>query len=148
VPRRFAAAVAALSLALALTLVARADEAATVRAAVDELYGALATGNADALTALLPHAGFTEFSPPERVLKVLDVAYFRRVLASGVRIDLHVAQPQIHVQDDSAIVTGYRIGSVTLADGKRVDFHDCMTMAWTRDRATWKLRHVHISDCS
>ena len=145
-PRRFGAAVAALSLAFAL--VARADEAATVGAAVDELYGALATGNADTLTALLPNEGFTEFSPPERVLKVLDVAYFRRVLASGVRIDLHVTQPQIHVQDDSAIVTGYRTGNVTLADGKRVDFHDCMTMVWTRDRATWKLRHVHISACS
>lgn len=124
------------------------DEVAQVRAAVAGLYRVLAAGDAAALDAYVPARGFTEFSPPEGTLKTLDREYFRRAFAAGVRIDLHVEGDQVRVQGDSATVAGYRQGTITLADGKRLEVRDCMTMVWSLESKAWMLRHVHISACA
>jgi hypothetical protein len=142
-----AAATAAL-LALASTGTTRADERAAVLAAVDGLYSSLAAGNAPALTAYLPPGGFTEFSPPESTLKTLDLEYFRQVLTAGAKIRLKVEQPQVRLLGTDAILTGYRVGDITLPDGRRLEIRDCMTMLWSRQRGAWLLQHVHISPCS
>jgi len=124
------------------------DEATQVRAAVSGLYRVLATGDATGLAAYLPKEGFSEFSPPESTLKTLDLEYFRRAFAAGARVDLHVEQEQVRVQGGSAIVTGYRLGTITLPQGQHLDVLDCMTMVWSRENRAWMLRHVHISACA
>lgn len=138
---------AAAALAVCLAVVARGDEAAAVRDAVAHLYGALAAGDTAALAAFLPAEGFTEFSPPEHTLKVLDLAFFRRALDAGAHIDLHVVDPKVHILGDSAVLTGFRAGTLTLPDGRRLELHDCLTMVWKHEQAAWQLRHVHVSEC-
>ncbi|HTU64860.1 MAG TPA: nuclear transport factor 2 family protein [Steroidobacteraceae bacterium] len=133
---------------LSVCLAARADDAADVRAAVDGLYRSLAAADLAALSGYLPAGGFTEFSPPEGTLKTLTRDHFRGVFASGAAVDLRVEQANVRALDRAAIVTGYRTGSITLPGGKRLDVHDCLSMIWARDAATWTLRHVHISACA
>lgn len=135
-------------LSLMLASAVQADEAASVRAAADGLYAALGAGDASRLAAYIPSGGFTEFSPPEPALKVLDAEFFRRVLSSGVKVDLKVEDARVRLLGTGAVLTGFRVGSITLADGKRVDVHDCLTMLWNREQSAWRLHHVHISGCA
>ena len=106
--------VSALLLLLLLTTAVRADESTQVRAAVQGLYASLAAGDTAALSHYLPAAGFTEFNTDGTEVKTLDQAYFARALGSGVRVDFHVEQPRVVILGRTAMVTGYRVGSLWL----------------------------------
>jgi ketosteroid isomerase-like protein len=121
--------------------------ATEIRAAVSGLYRALAAADVASLVAYLPAEGFSEFSPPESSLKTLDLEYFRRAFAAGVRVQLHVENEQVRIHGDGAVVTAFRVGTIGLPQGQRLDLHDCMTMVWSRKDKAWLLRHVHISAC-
>ena len=123
-------------------------EVAQVSAAVAGLYRALAARDVASLAEYLPAEGFSEFSPPESHLKTLDLEYFRRAFAAGVLVELHVEDERVRLHGGSAIVTGYRLGAITLSDGRRLDVRDCMTMVWSLEGKAWTLHHVHISACA
>ncbi|HEX6396245.1 MAG TPA: nuclear transport factor 2 family protein [Steroidobacteraceae bacterium] len=124
------------------------DDGAQVRAAVAGLYRALAARDTAGLAVYLPVEGFSEFSPPEGALKTLDLDYFRHAFDAGVRVDLHVEGEQVRIREGQAIVTGYRLGTITLPQAQPLAVRDCMTMVWSRENTAWMLRHVHISACA
>jgi hypothetical protein len=142
------AAGATASLLISAGAFAADDEVAQVQSAVAGLYRTLAAGDAAGLARYLPAEGFSEFSPPESTLKTLDLEHFRRAFGAGVRVELHVEGEQVRIHGGSAIVTGYRLGTIILPQAQRLEIRDCMTMVWSREGKTWMLRHVHISVCA
>jgi ketosteroid isomerase-like protein len=132
---------------LLLMTAVRADESTQVRAAVQGLYASLAAGDTAALSHYLPAAGFTEFNTDGTEVKTLDQAYFARALGNGVRVDFHVEQPRVVILGRTAMVTGYRVGSLWLPGGQRITSRNCLSMWWSHEPSGWLLRHVHLSDC-
>lgn len=124
-----------------------ADVAADVRHTVDDFYARIAANDPTALTQYIPEGGFTEFNAESSELKTLDRALFAGAFAGKVQIDYHVEQPRVRVTGDTAIVTGYRLGSISFPDGKRTEGRDCLTMLWSKATAGWMLQHVHLSSC-
>jgi ketosteroid isomerase-like protein len=126
--------------------VAAADDIADVSDAVNNLYRSLGAKDMHALAASIPKEGFTEFNPEHKDLQTMGLSVFKGAFDAGVAIDLHVEQLSARVTGKSAIVTGYRAGSITFPDGKIVNDHSCLTMYWTKEK-TWTLQHVHLSSC-
>lgn len=124
-----------------------ADDVADVSDAVNDLYRSLGSKNLEALSNYIPSQGFTEFNPEHKDLQVMKLSYFKGAFDAGVAINLHVEQLQARVLGNTAIVTGYRVGSITFPDGKVTNDRSCLTMMWAKAK-TWMLQHVHLSQCS
>lgn len=124
-----------------------ADDAADVRNAVSGLYNALGSKDLKRLATYIPNDGFTEFNPEHKDLQVMQLSYFKGAFDAGVAIDLHIEQLNARVMGKTAIVTGYRTGSITFPDGKVVNDRSCLTMNWSKEQK-WMLQHVHVSPCS
>ena len=121
------------------------DDAQDVRTAVFELYDALNNGDADAFVGHMWPGGYTEFGGSGGLIETLDKAYIRGALEAGVKTDLGVQHLDVRVHGDSAIVTGYRVGSITMPNGTASDDTLCLSMMWFRENGKWKLAHVHLS---
>lgn len=131
-----------------LTVVAApcvADDASAVQNAVNDLYAKLDAGDAAGFAVYVPSEGFTEFNPEHSELQPLDLDFFKHAMSSGAKIDLHVADLKVRVFGPAAITTGYRVGSITLPQGQRIESNDCLTMFWLKEGGSWKLHHVHLS---
>jgi ketosteroid isomerase-like protein len=117
-----------------------------VKAAVDGLYRALSNNDAQGFSAFLLPQGFTEFNPDWSGIRRLDMDVFNAIFNSGAKINLSVDALQIQsIADNTAIVTGYRVGSITAPGGTAVASRLALTMIWLNQRGTWKLQHVHLS---
>jgi ketosteroid isomerase-like protein len=125
----------------------RADDVVDVGDAVNDLYRSLSSKDLIGLAKYIPQKGFTEFNPEHKDLQIMQLGFFKGAFDAGVAIDLHVEQLQAHVVGNAAIVTGYRVGSITFPDGKATNDRSCLTMSWTKAK-TWTLQHVHLSHCS
>jgi ketosteroid isomerase-like protein len=134
-------------LLVVLCNVSAADDAADVDNAVDTLYRSLAAKDLKGLAVYIPSDGFTEFNPEHKDLQTMDMRLFKGAFDAGVAINLHVEQLKARVLGRTAIVTGYRVGSITFPDGRVVNDRSCLTMNWTKDK-TWTLQHVHLSQCA
>jgi len=122
-----------------------ADDVADVKKSVIDLYVKLDTGDATGFSAYVPAAGFTEFNTDSPALHHLDLAYFKGAMTSGAKIDLHVSDLNVRIFGDAAVATGYRVGSITLPQGQKIDSDQCLTMVWIKESGRWKLQHVHLS---
>ncbi|MEJ6005005.1 hypothetical protein WG899_05570 [Paucibacter sp. AS339] len=132
-----------------------ADEAALTEA-VAQLYRSLGSGDVAGFAALVPAGGFSEFNTEAEGLQTLTMDYFRAVMTSGAKIALRVSdlQPRL-LGGDTALVTGYRVGSITLPSGQRFDSRQALTMLWRKAPSqvgvssasgAWQLLHVHLSE--
>lgn len=137
-----------LAIVLLFTLceISIADDVGDVSDAVNGLYRSLGSKDLRALSNYIPPEGFTEFNPEHKELQIMQLGFFKGAFDAGVAIDLHVEQLQARVLGNSAVVTGYRVGSITLPDGKMTNDRSCLTMNWTKAKA-WTLQHVHLSSC-
>ena len=140
-----------LSLAtLLLVLLCRvcvADDVADVSNATNDMYRALNAKDLKGIEVYIPKGGFTEFNSEHKDLQIIDGRLFKGAFDAGVVINLHIEQLRARVMGHTAIVTGYRVGSITFPDGKVVNDRSCLTMNWTKDK-TWTLQHVHLSQCA
>jgi ketosteroid isomerase-like protein len=134
-------------LLLLLCKVVSADDVADVGNAVNDLYRSLGAKDLQGLAMYVPQKGFTEFNPEHKDLQIVDLNLFKGAFDAGVLINLHVEQLRARVTGNTAIVTGYRVGSITFPDGKIVSDRQCLTMNWSKAK-TWTLQHVHLSMCS
>jgi ketosteroid isomerase-like protein len=126
--------------------VSHANDVADVSDAVNALYRSLGSKDLKTLATFIPRNGFTEFNPEHHDLQTIKLGYFEGAFNSGVGINLHIERMQARVNGATAIVTGYRVGSITFPDGKVVNDRSCLTMNWTKAK-TWTLQHVHLSQC-
>lgn len=116
-----------------------------VKAAVIDVYSKLNAADADALTKYLLPSGYSEFVEDGSGLVTLDLETLREVFAAGARTDLEVRDLKVKVLNDSAIVTGYRVGSITMPDQEPEEGTFCLSMMWVRESGQWRLGHVHLS---
>jgi ketosteroid isomerase-like protein len=124
---------------------ADASDADDVRAAVVDLYAKLNAADADAFIEYMLPEGYTEFGASGRALFMIDQDYVREGFASGIKADLEVRELKVRVFRDSAIVTGYRVGSIAMPGEEPRERTLCLSMMWTRQEDKWKLVHVHLS---
>jgi ketosteroid isomerase-like protein len=134
-------------LLLLLCRVSAADDVADVSNAANDLYRALAAKDLRGIQAYIPKGGFTEFNPEHKDIQTIDGRLFKGAFDAGVAISLHIEQLKARVMGHTAILTGYRVGSITFPDGRVVNDRSCLTMNWTKSK-TWTLQHVHLSSCS
>jgi ketosteroid isomerase-like protein len=128
-----------------LTTLAMANDNDDVVAAAQGLYAALSSNDVDGLAAYLPPEGFTEFNTTDSTLQKLNAAIFRDVMQSGVKIQLQVTDTTVRLFADTALVTGYRVGSIVMPNGQRLEGKQFLTMLWMKRTTGWKLAHIHLS---
>lgn len=119
-----------------------------VSQATKALYTALSQADAKTFAKYLPPEGFTEFNPEWQGVRRLNMSLFENIFKAGAKIDLNVADIKVQTLGDTAIVTGFRVGSITapVADAKPVHSRLALTMIWSKSLGEWKLQHVHLSD--
>ena len=125
---------------------ALADRNADVRRSAEALYAALAKQDSATVARYLPAAGFTEFNPEALELQQLNAAMFREALESGVRPQFQLADLKVNLFGSSALITGKRVGTLTLPNSKPVSSVMQLTMVWLEEKSGWKLQHVHLSE--
>ena len=137
-----------LALALSLPIATRADDIQEIREATLAHFEAQNQGNAEArIGHHLPY--HTQFADGKR-LKVSrsieeQLKLTRKLYNSGIKFDLGLEDISIKIYGDSAVVTGYVVGSVTLANGKVIDANEQRTAVLVKENSEWKEVHVHIS---
>ncbi len=133
-----------LSLSVVASL-ASASDADDVRTAVIDLYAKLNAADADAFIEYMLPQGYTEFGANGDGIFTIDQDYVRDGFSSGIKADLEVRDIEVRVLNDSAIVTGYRVGSIAMPGEEPKERTLCLSMMWTRQEGKWKLVHVHLS---
>jgi len=113
--------------------------------AVHAAYAAINAKNADALIDLILPEGYTEYSESGGAAFLISPQSVRDILASDLAVNLAVQDIEVSVIGESAIVTGYRAGSIEFSDGQRSAGTFRLSMLWVRDSGKWLLAHVHLS---
>ena len=117
-----------------------------VRLAATSLYRALSTKNMSGFAPYIPEQGFSEINPDWQGVRILDRAVLERIFQSGAQIELHIDGLQVSLLDDThAIVTGYRAGTITPPNAAPQTSKMPLTMVWSKESGSWKLKHVHLS---
>lgn len=113
--------------------------------AVHAVYAAINAKNADALVNLILPEGYTEYSESGGTAILMSPQTVRDVLESDLAVNLAAQDIDVSVIGDSAIVTGYRAGSIKFPDGQKSAGTFRLSMFWVRDSGKWLLAHVHLS---
>ncbi len=116
-----------------------------VAQAVHALYKALSNKDAKTFASFLPAEGFTEFNPDWRGVRRLNMSIFEGVFSSGAMIDLGVSDLQVQIAGETAIVSGYRVGTIAAPSSVPVQSRLALSMVWRKESGNWKLQHVHLS---
>jgi ketosteroid isomerase-like protein len=137
---------------LAITLLAAppalSETSDEVAASVHAFYKALRDGDVSVLAASLPESGFTEFNTDSSELQTYSLQVLRKAFTGGVKIDFHIEHLKVDVHGDTAIATGYRVGSLSFPDGRHVESYNCESIVLTHEQSRWLVRHVHLSQCA
>ena len=132
------------------TAVAMADDADDVKAAMQRHYAALNSGD---VNALVQHfvAGYTRFGFAGGLLERFDSLEERRKdrqasRDAGLKFNIQDRHIDVSVYGNStAVVTSYRVGTVTLANGNTVRLNNRITTVLVKQGGQWKIAHVHFS---
>ncbi len=131
------------------TVVAMADDAADVEAALQRYTTALNTGDANAWIQL--HAvGNSRFGPGGTLLEKYDSLEERRKnqqaeFDSGVKYNVQSRHLEISVYGDTAVTTNYGAGRITQPDGTVNPTNNRITRVWVKQGGQWKQVHQHYS---
>lgn len=136
-------------LAFSGTLSAQPKSDAAVLATVTRIYSAASAGDSAAFLAVVPAGGYTEFPKTGGPLVRLDSAVLQGLftsLAKGeLKVNLRATELQATVFGDAALVTGFRVGSITAAGEAAREEKLRLTMVLARKEGDWKIVHVHLS---
>ncbi len=133
-----------------LTTVAMADDVDDVKAAVQRDFVSLNSGDAYAYAQSFLE-GFTRFGFAGGLLERVDSLEELRKdqqarFDSGLRFNLQDRHIDVSVYGNStAVVTSYRVGTVTLPNGNTVRLNNRITTVLVKQGGQWKIAHVHNS---
>lgn len=117
-----------------------------VTRAVEAFYRALHAHDIATIASLVPPQGFSEFSSRGGLLKQQTLESVRAVFAAGAQVDVRLEKLQIDLlSPEVALVTGLRIGVVSLGSVPAVPQTKRMTSLWKQEAGQWRLTHVHYS---
>ena len=111
------------------------DEA-DVKAAVARVYTALSAGDLAAFLAFVPVEGYSEFPESGSGVATIDEKFLRPIFESivkgEIKVDLKATDLQVKAFGNAALVTGFRVGSITPAGTRVREQTLCLTMMWVR----------------
>lgn len=134
---------ASIVLASGCTAASHAEQEVTE--AVHAVYAAINSKDADALIDLILAEGYTEYSGSGGTAVLISPQYLRDVLTSDLAVNFVAQDIDVSVIGQSAVVTGYRAGSIKFPDGRKSAGTFRLSMFWIRDSGKWLLAHVHLS---
>ncbi len=132
------------------TTVAIADDVDDVKAAVQRDFVSLTSGDAYAFAQRFLE-GFTRFGFAGGLLERVDSLEELRKdqqarFDAGLKYNLQDRHIDVSVYGNStAVVTSYRVGSVTLPNGNTVRLNNRITTVLVKQGGQWKIAHVHVS---
>lgn len=121
------------------------SDANQVTAAANGVIDALNQGNADSYADYL-HDEFTWFLPQNTGLQShFDPAEMKANFTAGLRFDIHLEDLQTRFYGNTAVVTGYELGTATFPDGEMASGRRKYSSVWVWEKGEWKEVHLHIS---
>ena len=131
-----------------LTTGAMADDRDDVKAEVQSIHAALNAGNASAVvqhylperTAFLGGVLLRRFDSLEEQRADLQARF-----ESGVKYNRQVRHLEVRVYGNTAVATGYVVGTVTQPDGTTNQVNAKNTSVSIKQGGQWKQVHVHSS---
>lgn len=133
------------SVVLASGSIAASQAEQEVTNAVHAVYSALNAKDADALTELIVGEGYTEYNGSGGPIVLISPQLIREAFDSDASFNYAAEQIDVAVTGQSAIVTGYRVGTYTSPEGQDFPGTLRLSMFWVNDSGKWLLAHVHLS---
>ena len=133
-----------------LTAVAMADDVDDVKAAVQRDFVSRNSGDAYAYAQSFLE-GFTRFGFGGQLLERVDSLEELRKdrqasFDAGVKFNLQDRHTDVSLYGNStAVVTSYRVGTLTLPNGNTVRINNRITTVLVKQGGQWKIAHVHDS---
>ncbi len=143
--KRLIAITTVLVVGLFFTNVATADDVDDVKAAQLALVAALNEGDVEAHGQLvLPEAtGF--FAGGGLLAEVWRGEQMQAAIDAGFKVDIQLRHLDAKVYDNTAVVTGYLTGVITLPDGTTLKGPRRFSAVWIKQAGQWKQIHLHVS---
>lgn len=147
--KRFFAAPMLLLAGMFLTGVAAAQDVEAIKAATLQHFATLNAGDAAAhIQHHLPeHTTFSgdgglleEFDSPEE-----EESSLRADFDSGLKLNLQLRHLKVKVYGNTAVVTGYVVGTATSPDGDTEQVTNRRTAVLIKQRGQWREVHLHAS---
>lgn len=129
---------------------ALADDAEDVKKAVLATYAALNNGDVEAYVRLVVpegtlYGGNGSFLQERNNTTEALRANLQGMFDAGLKYDYRIRNLEVKVYGDSAVATGYVVGSRTAPDGVTRQVTLRRTMVWMRQGEAWEVVHVHSS---
>ena len=138
-----------LGLILTASTLARADDVADIKSAMEEHFVTINAGDSAGHIAHHKESN-SSFRDDGGALVVNDsleeeVAVLQADFDSGNKYDFELVDLEVAVYGDTAVVTALQTGTVTTPDGKTEKVKNRRTAVVVRDGSDWKEVHLHIS---
>ena len=134
-----------LLLGMASLTITAPDDEDDVRAAVLELLAAQNAGDVDAWAEKV-HPEFSIFFYDGDLLSEgFDKNALKAVLDAGLKFDWEIRHLGVKVYGNTAVVTGYNAGTLTLPDGTSQQGARRFTEVWNKQGGQWMQVHRHAS---
>ena len=129
---------------------ALADDAEDVKKAVLATYAALNNGDVETYVRLVVpegtlYGGNGSFLQERHNTTEALRANLQGMFDAGLKYDYRIRNLEVKVYGDSAVATGYVVGSRTAPDGVTRQVTLRRTMVWMRLGEAWEVVHVHSS---
>ncbi len=120
-------------------------EGSDAAAASASLYTDMSARNLPGVLRFIPAQGITEIGPDTNQVHRLYAKAFEDLFKSPLLIDLRMEGMQVQALGTVAVVTGTRIGSVTMPGIVPIEERQLATLVWLKVGDQWKLQHIHLS---
>ena len=127
-----------------LTTVAVADDVGDVKAAVRAVDTAFNSGDADAVAEYM-HPEHSRFPDGELLFEGFNKDHLKALFAAGLKVDLDTRHLGVKIYGNTAVATGYTVGTVTLPDGTINQGTGRFSEVWIKQENEWKRVHIHSS---
>ncbi len=128
------------------TVVARAGDVDDVKAAEDNYYAAMNSGDARGWAQSRLSEESTRFGPGGALLEVFgsleeQEKNRKAEFDAGLKYNLRARHRDIRVYGNTAVVTLYGVGAVS----NNTQVHNRITRVWGKQGGQWKMIHAHLS---
>ena len=143
--KRLIAITTVLVVGLFFATVATADDVDDVKAAQLALVAALNEGDVEAhgQHVLSEANGF--FSDGGLLAEVWRGEQMQAAIDAGFKVDIQLRHLDAKVYDNTAVVTGYLTGVITLPNGTTHKGPRRFSAVWIKQAGQWKQIHLHVS---
>ena len=136
-----------------VTTVAMAGDVDDVKAAEDNYYAAMNSGDAHAWAQSRLSEESTRFGPGGDLLEVFgsfeEQEQNRKAeVDAGLKYNLRARHRDVRVYGNTALVTVYGSGTVTPPSGNNAPVNNRITRVWAKQGGQWKMIHAHLSPLS